>query len=203
MFIAIGILLVLIGYSREFAIGFIGTGVGTFALILYLQDRLRVDPVILQIYLRIIRPETYHLEANVSNEGGRRIDYCDVVVRIKGNDVSSLQWIPVDSPLGRIGADWPAQNWFNLYPRRPIIVRGYVHGAPGTHVTLVLRSQGKEYDSRSLTLPASPQGIVAAQAGELTNVLTSKIQEQFSRIQSAAEDTELIPTENLEADDLE
>ena len=56
------------------------------------------------------------------------------------NPISVLGHVVVDSLRGR-KADWPAETVFDLLPRRPIRVRGYVDLAVGTEVSIVFLSE--------------------------------------------------------------
>jgi len=89
----------------ELLIGSTGTIAAVIALLLYLRDRLRVESVLVQTYVRIMKPDKYLIQSNISNEGGKKADGYDVVVEIDGNVVTHLAYAPVDSPLGRIGVD--------------------------------------------------------------------------------------------------
>lgn len=136
-------------------INVIGIAVAVVALILYIRDRIEVEPVILQTYVdKAAKPDEYIIRAIISNEGGRKADNCEVAIEISGNIDKPLYDVPVDSPKGRIGVDWPKYEKYTLYPRRPKWVRGYIT-APNRQIALVLRRNGKEYDRLSFTLPKS------------------------------------------------
>ena len=132
----------------------VGTGmVAVFALILYIMDRIKVKPVILQTYVdKAAKPDEYIIRAFISNEGARKADNCEVVIEVGGNIREYLDYVPVDSPKGRIGIDWHKENNYTLYPRRPRWVRGYIT-APNRQIAIVLRWGGKECDRQSFTLP--------------------------------------------------
>lgn len=131
----------------------IGIAIAVFALILYIRDRIKVEPVILQTYVdKAAKPDEYIIRAFISNEGARKADNCEVAIEIGGNIIKHLDYVPIDSPKGRIGVDWPKYEKHTLYPRRPIWVRKYIT-APNRQIALVLRRNGKEYDRLSFTLP--------------------------------------------------
>ncbi len=163
--VVVGYLIYLIlGQSPGTAFGGLGTSIGAVALILYLQDKVRervIEPVIIQTVVRITgkhgdNPQEYRIEANVSNEGGLRAKDCEAVIQIDGNVVGNLSHVPVDSPIGRIGVNWPSEVRFSLYPRRPIWVTGSVRARPGTIASIVLRANGQENKSPPFELPESP-----------------------------------------------
>lgn len=120
----------------------------------------RIEPILLQIIVRIMdEPEKYLIIANVSNEGESKAEECDVLVQTDGV-TTNLSYVPVDSHLDRIGADWPEENTFTLYPKRPMWVRGYVNAPAGTSITIMFRVRGQEFHRRSFELPSAPKANV-------------------------------------------
>lgn len=131
----------------------IGTVIAVIALILYIIDRIIVEPAILQTFIdRTPKVNEYIIRAFISNEGARKAHDCEVVAIGGDNDVI-LDHVPIDSLKGRIGVDWPANKKYALYPRRPIWVRGYITAEPNTQIAIVLRWKGKVYSRLSFTLP--------------------------------------------------
>jgi len=131
-----------------------GTIVSIAALILYIRDKRLVEPVILRpISVRIMNDGSYLVQANLSNEGGRKATGCSAGIEIDGNLIESMVHVPVDSPIGRIGTDWAQRPEFTLYPHRPIPVRTYVRRDPDTRVSFVLRMNQEEKDRENFSLP--------------------------------------------------
>ena len=128
--------------------------VAVLALVLYVWDRFRIEPVIVRVFVRKMdEPDTYLIQADLSNEGGRKAGGCSAEIEIDGNPVEQLAFVPVDSPIGRMGVDWPQQPRFTMYPRRTVPVRGYVKAPKGTRISMVLRKDGKGKDRISFSLP--------------------------------------------------
>ena len=124
------------------------------ALVLYMWDRFRIEPVIVRVFVqKMHEPDTCLIQADLSNEGGRRASGCSAEIEIDRKPVERLAFVPVDSPIGRIGGDWPEQPRFTMYPRRTVPVRGYVKAPKDTRVSMVLRKEGKEKDRISFSLP--------------------------------------------------
>jgi hypothetical protein len=105
-----------------------------FALILYVRESLRIEPVMVQtdlIPVDVLAREAYTqipiirycIVVELSNEGRRTAEKCKVLVIKNGETLVELQHIPVNSPQGRQD-DWPQYFEFPLNPRRPIKVRG-------------------------------------------------------------------------------
>jgi hypothetical protein len=107
-------------------IGIAGSVVTIIALMMYLRDRGKVEPKIIQTFVRIMDNHDYLIQAVLSNLGNKTADRCGARLYIGDNPVSDLSFVPVDSPLGRIGPDWPAATLFPLHPRTPVTVRGYL-----------------------------------------------------------------------------
>lgn len=143
-----------IGQPLGTSIAAMGALPAIVALVLYISDAVAVEPVVIQRIVRIMdEPNRYLIEALISNNGGKEATQCDMVVEIGGNLVSRLSYIPVDSPLGRIGSDWPIEDTFTLYPRIPISVRGYASAPANTRVTVALRYRGRRYGEQTFALP--------------------------------------------------
>jgi hypothetical protein len=142
--------------SVELIVGSVGTIAAIVALILYVWDKRRIELALIRTYVSVVSPQEYLLQVNVSNEGGREAEKCDVIVEMNGNVVTHLSYAPVDSPLGKIGVDWPDECTFSLYPRRPMWVRGYVKAPPGTRIAVVLRRKGQQVKNIPFTLPDIP-----------------------------------------------
>lgn len=138
----------------EVALSIAGTTVGVAALLLYIWDRIRIEPVIVRVLVRKMdEPDIYLIQADLSNEGGRKASGCTAAIEINSNLVEQLAYVPVDSPIGRIGVDWPQQPRFTMYPRRTMPVRGYLKAPKDTHVSIVLRKDDKEKHRYSFKLP--------------------------------------------------
>ena len=130
-----------------------GTLVGVAALVLYVREWVRVEPRIVNVWLRKGDDGTCRIEAYLSNEGGRKATGCTAGIEIGDNLVESLAFVPVDSPAGRIGTDWPEKTRFDMYPRRIFPVRGYIKRPKDTRISLVLRRDDQEMDRLSFSLP--------------------------------------------------
>ena len=113
--------------------------VAVLALVLYVWDRFRIEPVIVRVFVgKMDEPDTYLIQADLSNGGGRRAAGCTADIEIDGNPVEQLAFVPVDSPIGRIGLDWPQQPRFTMYARRTVPVRGYVRAWKDTRISMLL-----------------------------------------------------------------
>jgi len=131
----------------NFTIGIFSAFVGMLALVLYMRDKQRVEPVILQTFVR--RPDNsnlrYHqIQALVVNNGEKKAENCYVELHVNGNNIGLLDFVPVDSPIGRVGIDWEAKQHFDLYSKIPIWVRRYLTVDPNDKIKLVLKQGGTE-----------------------------------------------------------
>ena len=74
------------------------------------------------------------------------------------NPLADLSHMPIDSPLGRISPDWPIYSVFNIFPKTPIIVRGYLDSnLQGHRVHIQLYHNDNVVDrSNKFTLTVSP-----------------------------------------------
>jgi len=141
-------------WSWEITLSSVGTVVAVVALVLYVWERVRIEPVIIRVLVRKSDdPETYLVQADLSNEGGRRVRRCSTEIQIDGNSVAQLAFVPVDSSIGRIGVDWPEQPQFTMYPHRTVPVRGYIKAPEGTRISIVLKKGEKEKNRLSFSLP--------------------------------------------------
>ena len=139
-------------------LGIIAILLGIYSSIIQLRDRSRVDPKIQQTFVRITSNFDYLIQVTLVNLGGRVAKNCMARIFEDENPLADLSHMPIDSPLGKISPDWPVYSVFNIFPKTPIIVRGYLDSnLKGHRVFIQLFYDDKVIDrSNKFTLPYSP-----------------------------------------------
>lgn len=144
-----GILNVLSG-----VLGILGLIFGIYSLYLQIKDRTKINPKILQVFVRITSNLDYLIQVVISNLGNRVAENCMARIYEEDNSLTDLSYMPIDSPLGRISPDWPSESVFNVFPKTQITVRGYLQSQlQGHRVHIRLIHNYNEVDRKSFTLP--------------------------------------------------
>lgn len=107
-------------------VGIVGAVFSIIALILYFQETRKIEPKLIQILQRIMDDGNFQIMVEVSNVGNQSAKNCSAKIFVKDNPVEDLSFQPIDSPLGRIGIDWPKATSFEIHPNTPIMLRGYL-----------------------------------------------------------------------------
>ena len=143
-----------VGSLRDW-LGVAGTGFGIWSLILQILDRNLIQPKILQVFIRITDNLDYLIQVNLGNLGNKEAANCSARVYDEENQIEDLTFLPIDSPLGRIGPDWPSNSVFRLLPKSQINVRGYLNSAlAGRRIHVRLFLNNEEVDRSDIfTLP--------------------------------------------------
>ncbi len=139
-------------------VGFLGAVFSLIALIVYFQDARKIEPRIIQTYHRVLNDGNFQIQALISNVGKRTAKNCSAKFYVDNNPVGDLEFHPVDSPLGRLGKDWPILTSFDVHPNIPIWVKGYLSpDYENSRVQIELFLRGDKVDqsnSFTLTVPA-------------------------------------------------
>lgn len=132
----------------------IAFNISILALLLYVRDKIKVEPVIQQVFVRRLddNPPNHQIQLLLVNIGEKKANECNVDLRVNGNKVGSLVFPTVDSPIGRVGIDWAVENRFTLYPKAPIWVRGYTNAQLDDKIEVILKMGNKICDLREFSL---------------------------------------------------
>jgi hypothetical protein len=135
-------------------VGIVGAVITIINYILYVRETRKTEPKIIHTVLRIMDTGDFQILVTVSNVGYRSAKNCSAKIYMQDNQIEDLSFAPIDSPLGRIGIDWPKDTSFDIHPNTPIMVRAYLSPEfEGKKVHVRLFSGGKEFDrSNSFTL---------------------------------------------------
>jgi hypothetical protein len=121
--------------------------VGVISLILFVWDAAKIEPKIIQIYYCVMDTGEFQINAMVTNVGRRTAKNCSAKIYLENNPIQNLSFSPIDSPIGRIGLDWPAYTSFKIHPNTPIWLRGYLNpNYEGKKVHVRLFLNGREVD---------------------------------------------------------
>jgi hypothetical protein len=138
----------------SFFLDIVAFAVSIIALLLYVRDKLKVKPVIQQVFVRRSNdnPPNHMIQASIVNIGENEARDCNVELLVNGNKVDSLVFPTVDSPIGRVGRDWAIQDRITLYPKTPIWVRGYTSAGLDDEIEVVLKQGNKVRDRKKFKL---------------------------------------------------
>jgi hypothetical protein len=138
----------------SFSLNIVAFVVSIVALLLYVRDKLKVKPVIQQVFVRRSddNPPNHMIQASIVNIGENKAIDCNVGLLVNRNKVGSLVFPTVDSPIGRVGRDWGIQDRITLYPKTPIWVRGYTNARLDDKIEVVLKQGDKVWDRREFSL---------------------------------------------------
>lgn len=131
--------------------------VSSCALVFYLIDWISIKLYILQIELRPMSERNYFLiNAKIINYGGRIAFPCtcevkiyenDKIIERKNDDIEKMDFVPVDTPVGRPEVLQKYQD-YPLLPKIPIWVRKYETLEKNQKVEVLLRYKGYIRDER-------------------------------------------------------
>jgi len=138
----------------SYSLSIVAFVVSIVALLLYVRDKLKVKPVIQQVFVRRSddTPPRHRIDASIVNIGENEAKDCNVELLVNGNKVGSLVFPSVDSPIGRVGRDWAIQDRITLYPKTPIWVRSYTNASLDDEIEVVLKQGNKVWDRRRFKL---------------------------------------------------
>lgn len=128
-------------------IGVAGTVISVISLWLYVQDARKNKPKIIQTFQHVMDNGEFLIRVFVSNIGHQTAKNCSAKVYLQESQIEDLSFPPIDSPIGRIGADWPKASSFKVHPNTPITLRAYLPSkCEGEKIHIRLYSEGKEVD---------------------------------------------------------
>lgn len=126
------------------------------ALVLYIKDRLRASPRIVQTFARIMDSGDYQISGVLTNTGNRTANHCSVWLQDQPESqfARQLTFQPIDSPIGKLRPEWPSHEEFRLLPSTQIVVRCYLKPPEiDKEVQLVLYSKDKAVDASPVFVP--------------------------------------------------
>lgn len=114
---------------------------GLISLEVYVWETRKIEVKIIQIFQRVMDKGDFQIIVVVTNIGNRVAENCSVKIYVEDNPVQDLSFPSIDSPIGKIGLDWPTYTSFEIHRNTPIWLRGYLgpnYEGKRVHVRLFL-----------------------------------------------------------------